>query len=61
MNVGELIKHLSDLDQEMPVSFISWDESLKRFAKWSLAGVSERGEILTGDLLDSRTWPENFA
>lgn len=61
MNVEDLIKHLSDLPHDLPVTFISWDESLKRFAKWSLAGVSERGEILTGELIDSRQWPENFA
>lgn len=61
MNVATLVKHLSDMDPEQPVTFISWDESLKRFAKWSLAGVTDRGEILTGDLIDTRNWPENFA
>lgn len=61
MNVATLIQHLSDLDQDMPVTFISWDESLKRFAKWTLAGVTDRGEILTGELVETRNWPENFS
>lgn len=61
MNVEDLIKHLSDLPYDLPVTFISWDPSIKHFVKWDLAGVSEHGQILTGDVQDRRVWPETFA